>query len=793
LTQPGDARLCDHCFQPVAADTQVASSLPDAGPRLFCCQGCAAAAALIANMGLQDYYRFRDSDSSQAPAVMADTELQVFSEPELLAPFLDVQGERRALTLLVEGIHCAACVWLLEQALRQFPDVRQVSVNLASRELKVSWLGDDLSAATLARCIHDLGYRPRLPGATSSPEQSRQQRQLIGRLLVAGLGAMQAMMYAVALYLGALDGIDTIFRDFFRIAGLVIATPVVFYSGWPFFVSAWRALRHTAVNMDVPVSLALLMGWAGSVHATVTGGAHVYFESVSMFVFFLLVSRWLEARQREIIARQFDRLQADMPLMVERLEPEGGSRTVPTRLVRSGDILRVRQGDVVAVDALILEGDALIQEAVLTGEPLPVLRSVEGSLAAGSQLLEGTLVIEARSSIADSALAKVSALVSRAQQQRRLGVFDSPALAAVFVGTVLVLAATTALAHITFGSALAFPAALAVLVVTCPCALAIAAPLTVAASLGRALQQGILVADVSALARLRGVDTFIFDKTGTLTDGHFDVQGYTLMSPRVTEQQALGVVAGLEQHASHPLARALKQLATPATLTNIRLTRTGVSGDALGQRWDIGTVTGAGDAPTSTVQLRCEGEPVLRISLSDRVYAWSTQAVSALKAQQRQLLLLSGDQPGPVTRVAQALDMDAHEAGVAPQEKVDRITALQREGNRVAMVGDGVNDAGALLQADVGIAVAGSTALARDAAHIYLLDATLAELPWLIRLSARMRRVLRQNFAWAIGYNLLAVPFAMLGLVPPWLAALGMSASSLIVTLNAARLSRWKS
>lgn len=781
---------CAHCGAAVDAGNTVFADI-EQRTLPFCCTGCASAARLIHDLGFDDYYRFRD-DKDAAPAVtLTDAELKMFALDDVVAPHVHSSGDQHRLRLLIEGIHCAACVWLLEKVLLSLPGVTSVTVNLATYMLTIHWRGADTRPLDIARRIVELGYRPRLPVSEQQQAAERTaQRWLLARLLVAGLGAMQAMMYAVALYAGAFDGIETVYRDFFRIAGLLVATPVVFFSGWPFFAAAWRMMRHGQMSMDVPVALALLMGWSGSLWSTWVGGEHVYFESIAMFVFFLLSSRWLEQRQRQKVSHMFARLQADLPAAVTRVE--GNTETlVASRLLRAGDHFRVAQGDVIPVDAELLEGTARVEQAALTGESVPVHKSAGDSVSAGTRLLEGTLVLQANSAVHDSRLARIGDLIERAQSQQPFQSVNPALLSTTFVITVLVLAAITGALHWSSGGAVAFEHALAVLVVTCPCALALAAPLTLAATLGRGLEENVLIADPVRLMRLPHLANWLFDKTGTLTRGHFVVDDIECLSDTHTSAALLGIVAGLEQHARHPVAQALRALAAPTDVDNVTLTREGVSGNASGHAWQISGRTEA-ESPCLQLHLSCDGEPVLRIALRDTPRDEAHAVLSALRQRGKHLFMSSGDQPGPVAHIAAALPLEEVRATQTPDDKLAWVKQLHDRGG-VVLVGDGINDATAMVEADVSIAVAESAALTRHAAHLYLLKPGLTPLPWLIDLARRARAVFHQNLVWALGYNVIAVPFAMAGLVPPWLAALGMSLSSLIVTLNAVRLTRWKS
>lgn len=774
-----------------------------------CCSGCAAAVETIHGLGLGDYYRFRGDQLADIPNAAEELSLALFDLPELVAPFIDTRNNEKTLTLALDGVHCAACVWLVERALKELPGVRAVSLNLTTLRVRIT--GSDFNVGQIARRLHSLGYQPRLPVRDGELEADKKaSRKLIARLLVAGLGSMQAMMYAMALYIGAFNDFEPIWRDFFRVAGVIVATPVVFYSGWPFINGAWKSIKAGMMSMDVPVSLAILMGWTGSVVFTLTGGDHVYFESISMFVFFLLISRWIEQRQRARVGRQLVQLQQGLPLVVRRWQ-DGDWQPVPAMMVNTGDRLQVRSGELVPVDGLISEGHGSLEEASLTGESVPVQRSSGELVHAGTRLCEGLLEVKANGRAGDSLLAQIGRMVDQAVDRRHTETLRFHWIASRFVSAVLVLTAVTLFIHWGNSPTIAFEHAISVLVVTCPCALALAGPLSISAAVSSALRQGVLIADPRRLLRIRQVTDIVLDKTGTLTQAQFQVEHTELLDSNAEEAHLRAIAAALEAGSSHPLSHAVRQLSgrsdrsdnssnseidfSEIHFADLRHERTGVSGHYAGHLWRITAAPQPLTEHSSLTDLALyrDGMPVYLFSLRDPLRPEAVAVCDALRADGLRLHLASGDQHGPVAAVAAALNIDSWRAAQKPDDKAQWINTLQQQGACVLMTGDGVNDAPAMVSADVGVAVAESSALAREAAGIYLLRPSLAALPWLRQLSRRANLTLRQNIAWALAYNMITVPFAMAGLVPPWMAAIGMSASSLLVTWNAARMASWKS
>lgn len=788
---------CWHCATPVRGKAFMAHT--PQGEHPACCAGCAAAIESIHSLGLGDYYRFRTTPGG-IPEQQVDgrLDLALFELPELVAPFVRSVAGQDTLTLRVDGLHCAACVWLIQKAISSLEGVQQVTLNLATGRLQVSYMSGTRSPADIARRLLRLGYRPCLPTRDARLQQAQlEYRHLLRRLLVAALCSMQAMMYATALYLGTFDEYDAFYEHLLRLVTFVVATPAVFYSGWPFFAGAWYALRARTLTMDVPVAMALGLAWSGSVVALLRGTGHVYFESLAMFVFFLLISRWLLQRQHLRSAEAHSRLAETLPAMARRQQADGTWQPVAAVRITTGDRLMVQQGEVVPVDGTMCAGAALLDEAVLSGESLPCSRNAGDSLSAGARVLEGQLEMTAQGQVAESRVARLGQLLDEsADHQAALHLYGRE-LVPWFILAVIGLAAATLWLHRDAGLSSGIEYALAVLVVTCPCALALAIPLAISAAQTNALQAGVLVSQPLQLLQLNTVDTIMLDKTGTLTTGDFQLIHTQQLDYQHPESRLLAIAAALECGAVHPLARALGSLAPPAPIEAFNQTRKGVSGCYAGSRWHICAAPGLAPAeapPDATVVALFENSvPAMVFCLADVLREDAAPCCDTLRDRGFELVLASGDNPAAVGALATRLGIRQWQAGLAPEDKSEWLHGLKAQGRRILMMGDGVNDAPALLAADAAVATADSAALARDAAGIYLLKPRLRLLPWLFRLSARTHKTMRWNIIWAIGYNLVAVPFAMAGMVPPWLAAIGMSMSSLIVTTNSARLARWKS
>lgn len=780
---------CWHCGNPAPAGAFSAHT-PD-GSRDACCPGCAAAIETIYGLGLDDYYQMRQDSGPQPNDQRQTLDCALFDVPELVAPHLCDTTEGQRLKLQLGGLTCAACSWLIEKTVNQQPGVLRASVNLAGMTLTVDYQGLAAPRQTAQR-IQKLGYTASLPGdPRARADEQREHKRLLGRLALAGLGAMQAMMYSTALYIGVFDGKDALYEWVFRLASFAVATPVVFYSGWPFFQGAWRGLKRARLTMDAPIALALLLAWAGSLVMMATDGRHVYFDSAAMFVFFLLSSRWLEQRQRMTIQQAYRRLSDTLPQAVRRLDSQQATEWISARQVAQGDRLQLIQGDIIPVDGTLIDGRGAFDESVLNGEPLPVERNINDPVHAGSRLVEGNIVLEATGSASASLVAKIAEQVERAQHERVEVVRDWQRIAPLFTGGILLLAGATFLWHWSAGAALAFEHTLAVLVVTCPCALALAVPLTLSSTLGTALREGILVASPRQLLRVTDVRGVLFDKTGTLTAGQFCIVDTQVINRAAELDQLLTIVAALEWNNPHPLAKPFQQYPRATGMTDLHAAHTGVTGLLNKQKWRI---TGAPDRAkpeTTCLQLLCDDEIQLYVWLQDPVRPEASAVIQTLKTKGSTPRLASGDNDRAVKAVADKLGIGEWRAQQRPAQKAAWLKKLERSAPQM-MVGDGINDAQAMVEASVSVATGNATSLAQRAAGMFLLHDSLEAIPALPHLSRLCQRTIRQNLAWALLYNVLAVPFAVSGLLPPWAAALGMSASSLLVTFNATRVTRWK-
>ena len=811
---------CWHCGEPLPV-VGVAQARVTGVERAVCCQGCRAAAEWIDQLGLADYYRLRSEPATRA-ASAADIarDSAVWSRAELARHVVrELEGEQREVLLLIEGVRCAACVWLIERSLSALPGVDRVQVNASARRARIIWDNNRCTLAQIVETLARIGYQALpLDAAALDDLRRRESRSALKRLLVAGFGAMQAMMIVSGLYLGAFDGTDTSLRDLLRWFGLLVATPVVFYAAQPFFLGAWRALRAGTLGMDVPVALAVALIYLSSVIETVQGGSEVYFDSVSMFVFILLIGRYLEMRARHRSGDLSEALARLSPPFADRIKEDGSLDRIGAIELRVGDRVHVAEGSGVPADGSLLSARCRVDEALLTGESHALLRQRGEPLIAGSLLVEGPAELRVERIGSDTVLAGISSLVTRAATQRpRLAVAGERA-AAGFVARVLGLATLTAIGWTLVDPARTFSATLAVLVVSCPCAFALAVPAALTRALTVLARHGVLVARADAIEQLAMASHVVFDKTGTLTEPQLAVgsrdsgfgirdsadqrlrESVAAIDANTAYDDALALAGSLARGSRHPLSQAIALAAGDTATHSVESLRAetggGLEGIIDGRRLRLGHAgfalrDGVADRSLEdAVVLADDSGLVAAFHVSERLRPGAKAAVEALAAEGLAIEICSGDAPTKVAAMAAQLGISRWQARLRPADKLARLGALRAEGARVIAVGDGINDAPILAAADVAVSFASGADLAQASSDIVLAGDRLDALSGARSISRETLRILRQNQRWALYYNLLAVPFAALGFVPPWLAAIGMSASSLFVVLNALRIGK---
>lgn len=791
---------CYHCQEPVPAHENRWIEI-EGGNQPLCCAGCEAVTRLILDAGLDDFYRFR---SAPSPKVEAGDKARWsgFDDMAVLDAYAPAtaNGERE-LRLQLDDLRCAACGWLVEKTLGEKIGVCDIRLNAVTGRTSLRWRQEDVALSELLAMLDALGFKPHpLRDGEHTPLHERERKTFLKRLAVAGLGMMQVMMYGVAMYIGAFQDMDPDIQEFLRFVSLLIATPVVFYSGAPFFKGAWRDLRARTAGMDVPVALAIGGAYTASVWHTFAGAGEVYFDSASMFVFFLLIGRFVEFTARHEVSDTGNALAATLPAIADRIDENGNTASIPLTALRAGDTVRVKTGETVPADGTLFDERASLDEALLSGEPDAVTRNLDENITAGA-INRGTPFRMKVTHIGrDTLLSGITRMLENAQSSRpRLARF-ADRLARWFVAGVLLAASVTALAWWQLDATRAFEITLSVLVVTCPCALALAVPVALTAATSALAKRGLLTVNSDALETLSGITDVVFDKTGTLTLGKPRISG-TIVCADLSAQQCLDLAAGLEAQANHPIAEAFRATAEKVFLfSNIEQhAGSGVEGILDRVRYRIGTpafatgddATAPENAHGSWIALSRESgsgrETLAWFALQDHLRPEASSVVRALQQSGLNVHLFSGDAGAPVEAVAAQLGIRSYAARMQPADKLQRVRELQASGHRVLMIGDGINDSPVLAGADVAIAMSGGAVLAQSSAD-FVLTGKFAAIPDALRFAKRARHVMRQNLAWALTYNLLALPLAAMGLVAPWMAAIGMSASSVLVTLNALRI-----
>jgi Cu2+-exporting ATPase len=798
---------CYHCGQPLPAGARFETVI-GGSPRAMCCAGCSAVAQAIVENGLVDYYarrdRFPDSPREAMPAIVSD--LRVFDRDEIQRNFVsELAGHEREAALILEGINCPACIWLNEAHVASQPGVIAIRINYTTRRATVRWDARQTRLSDILAAIQAIGYRayPYDPGAMET-SRNRERRDALLRLAVAGLGMMQVMMYAFPAYIAGDAGISADAATLMRWASLMLTFPVVAYSSWPFFRGAARDLKRGRAGMDVPVAIGIGAAFAASVAATIAGHGEVYFDSVAMFVFFLLGGRYLELRARHRAAEYLEFLARAMPAVALRFRDFAQAQeteAIPAAALQPGDYVLVRPGESFPADGRIERGETDVDEALLTGESHPVARKAGDAVIGGAVNRGHAVAVRVERIGADTLLSGVVRLMERAMHERPRIQQLADRIAGRFVAVVLAIAAASALYWAGVDPGRALPVAVAVLVVTCPCALSLATPMAIAVATAAMARLGIVVTRGRAMETLARATHFVFDKTGTLTEGRLRVVEVRLLGD-ADHNRAMALAAALERQSEHPLAKAIVAAAMrdlPTALDVKNFPGKGVEGVIEGRRLRIGQklfvaelcgtkgMAGVAPAHVTNVWLGDERGALAQFLLEDRVREDARELVSELRGAGRFVMLLSGDGAQAVRAAAAESGIPDFRARMLPEQKLSAVRELQNQGAVVAMIGDGVNDAPVLAQAQVSIAMGTGAAVAQGAADMVLVSPRLSDLGHGFKLSRKTLRIVRQNLSWAFAYNIVALPLAVTGWLTPWMAGIGMSASSLLVVLNALR------
>jgi Cu2+-exporting ATPase len=791
---------CYHCGLPVPAGSRFQAEILGAS-RELCCPGCQAVAEAIVSGGLEHYYKHRSETASNPqnlPQALPE-ELALYDRSDVQQPFVEHQGELSQTCLLIEGISCAACAWLIEKHLRGLPGVEEARLNLSNHRLNVSWADSQVALSTLLNELRKIGYAGHPWHADAAAEQlQRENRRAMRQLGVAGMLWMQVMMATMATWPEFNIDLSPELDKILRWVSLFLTTPIVFYCCGQFFRGALRDLRTRHLTMDVSVSLAIGGAYIAGIWSTWTGQGELYFDAVGMFALFLLAGRYLERRARERTAAATAQLVNLLPASCLRLDAHGQSQRILLSELHIGDQVLVPPGSLLPADGRITQGHSSVDESLLTGEYLPLPRQVGDSVTAGTLNVEGPLHVEVQALGDATRLSAIVRLLERAQSDKpRLAVL-ADSVAQWFLVLVLLAAAAVGLLWWQIDPARAFWIVLALLVATCPCALALATPTALTTATGSLHKLGLLLTRGHVLEGLNQIDTLVLDKTGTLTEGRLSLDAIHPLR-ELSSDACLALAAALENRSEHPIAKAFGQAAEAAenVLSHPGL---GLEGQVGGRLLRIGQgdfVCTLSQQPTPPLQgqsgqwllLGDEQGPLAWFVLNDRLRDDAHELIRMAKAQHWQILLLSGDSSPMVSEVAQQLGISDARGGLTPDAKLAVLSQLHEQGRRVLMLGDGVNDVPVLAAADISVAMGSATDLAKTSADAVLLSNRLSSLVQALHMARRTRRIIIENLAWACLYNGLVLPFAALGWITPIWAALGMSVSSLLVVLNALRLS----
>lgn len=817
-TKVNNDSVCFHCLEPVPKFSRIVAQV-NGCLQPMCCYGCKAAAEFINGKDLADFYQHRKQSGgnrffanvARPFSEKAINEWAYLDQLETAQDYVSLdQTGRRCLELFVDGLYCSSCSWLISKALKQLSNAIEVHIQLDAKRVSITigQRNSSIKFSSVLEIISGLGYHVTPVNKRSAVDDIDQRRaiesrQSVKRILVAGLGMMQVMTYAIGLYLGEFQGMDDSQRQFLTLVSLLVATVVVFYSGKPFFINALNDLSNKHVGMDVPIAFAIAGAYFPSVYDTLFAHAeNIYFDAAVMFIFFLLIGRYLEIRARHQLTSASDALVRLLPTRVEVQRKGTKIQSIKPQDVQLGDYTELSSGNVVPFDATVLTGEARVDESLLTGEVHAVLKGVGHTLLAGSKVMSGCLSIQASHIWDESSIVKIENLLNKKNDSLTNEGLGLQRFSQTFILAVLALTVLVGGAWWFYDASRVFEIVLAMLIASCPCAFALALPVASTAASNALRKHGVLLANPMALDILPRVTSWCFDKTGTLTKGQMVLQRVVTFSP-ISEAVCVEIAAAIEKNNGHALASAFSQIETTLTANDINESLgNGLSAFIDGQQYWLGkrdwvikqsgikltSQFSFGYASYSEILLASDKHILALMFVSDELRSGVNNYLSFLKQSEKKASILSGDTTASVQSLATTLDVSQAFGALVPEQKMDLITSDQKKGEIIAMVGDGLNDAPVMAQANLSIALASGSQITQSQADVVLLNSRLDALIPLHEIARLSKRITTQNLTWALVYNALVLPLAACGYLSPWIAALGMSTSSLVVVLNALRI-----
>jgi len=786
------SKNCFHCLESVPAGFD-AHVIIDNTAEPMCCIGCQAVAQNIIDQGMTDYYKYRTVSAGKVEQLVPEqlAFIKSYDNEDIQDEFISTQNNNSEVLLSVEGITCAACAWLIEKQLLNLKSVKRVDVNTSTNRAMIHWDKSATPLSELITSLAEIGYKA-YPFQSDVEAQQKQQtaKAYIRRLGVAGLMTMQVMMFAFAMYFGMFSGMDSNFEHYFRWISLILATPVILYSALPFLSNAINGLKAKQLNMDLPVSLAIFGAYGASCYATVMEVGEVYFESICMFTFLLLLGKYLEFRARLKASEFTANLQKLLPLTARTLDERGNEHIIAAKKLKLNDIVLIKAGETIPADGILVKGSTSVDESMMTGEHQPVRKYIDHNVYAGTVNHDGIIEIKINKLGQNTLLNQIIRLQHNALTKRPRLVEITDKVAQWFVAVLLVFASITAIGWYQVDPDVAFWITISVLVATCPCALSLAIPTALTCAVATLTRKGILIKQAHVLETLSKLTLFAFDKTGTLTQGKFSLDVIDILDDNYSKEQILDIAAQLESYSEHPIASAFKEFKGQRKFDDVQLhPGIGISAQFDNTHYAIGK-SGWFDTKKTNAQatLYINKQAVARFYFVDKVKADADKLINVLQAANLSCHMLTGDASDAGAKVAKKLKLDSVLASCSPKDKQDAVDHWSSQGEIVAMVGDGVNDSPVFASAHLSIAMETGADISKNSADVVLLNSDLASISHLLTIAKQTRRIIKQNLALSLLYNGSILPLAAMGLVAPWMAVIGMSASSIIVICNSLRL-----